>query len=348
MIYSNGLLTDFPKILDNRAKSILPKVGEKIDGEYKKYMNVRTSAERVTTDIGITGLGMANFIADAEIAPADAPIQGFEKNFVQQHLTTKVKMSYQTQWFLVKLKDKAKLDSAVEDMVFDLQRSLESAKEYFAQHFLAQGFNATWNFTPLSGVSATITSVDATTADGVEWWSQAHLREDGGPNWSNVIVDGSTASPVFGMSPLEAAHRIHSVKKDGRGLPLGGSLDTLVVLSGSAAEQVAKRIKGTIDRGFYPGTLNDSPSVPSFDILALRNYGGSGVGALQWGMFDSSLNKSSKKYGPQYIESQPNTIAPTMIDPENKDAIMQADCIFTMGASDMRNWVWSNGDGTTV
>lgn len=346
MIFSNGLLTDFSRILDNRVKNITAKVGQPTDSEYLKYMSKRTNAERVTTDIGITGLGMANFVADAEISPSDAPIQGYEKNFTQQHLTHKVKISFLTMHFLVKLKDKAKLDSTVEAKVLNLQRALESAKEYYAQNFLGQGFSATWNFTPISGVSANITNIDATTADGIEFWSQAHTREDGGPNWSNVVVDGITPSPVFSMSALEAAHQLQALKKDGRGLPLGGTLDTLVCLAGSATEQVAKRIKGTIDRGIYPGSFQDAPSVPSFNIIALKNYGGTGLGALQWGMFDSSLK--TIEYGPQYIESLANTIAPTMIDPENKDMIMQADCIFQMGAADIRPWVFSNGDGVTV
>ena len=346
MIFSNGLLTDFSKILDNRVKVISPKVGDGIDSEYTKYMNTRTNAERITTDIGITGIGMANFVTDAEISPADAPIQGFEKNYIQQHLTEKVKISFQTMHFLVKLKDKAKLDSEVESRVMNLNRSLEAQKEYYAQNFLAQGFNASWNFTPISGVSAVVTSVDATNADGVAWWSQAHLREDGGPNWSNVVVDGTVPSPAFSMSALEAAHQIHALKKDGRGLPLGSALDTLVVLYGSATSQVAKRIKGTIDSGYYPGTFRDLPSVPTFKMLELKPYGNNGVQPLQWFMFDSSLK--NRDYGPQYIESMPNTVAPSMIDPENKDLIMQADSIYVMGAADMRGWVVSNGDATTV
>jgi hypothetical protein len=309
-------------------------------------MTKRTNAEKITTDIGIAGLGMANFVTDAEISPADAPIQGFEKNYIQQHLTHKVKISFQTMHFLIKMKDKAKLDSAVESKVMNLQRALESAKEYYAQNFLAQGFSASWNFTPISGVSGTVTQIDATTADGVSWWSQAHTREDGGPDWSNVIVDGLTPSPVFSMSAAEAANQLQALKKDGRGLPLGGGLTTLLVLHGSSTAQVAKRIKGTIDAGFYPGTLNDRPSIDTFEILQVKNYGGTGVGPLQWFMFDKNLQ--TEDYGPQYIESLANTIAPSMIDPENKDLIMQADCIFQMGAADMRNWVVSNGDGSTT
>lgn len=346
MIYSNGVLTDFPLILDNRVKNIVAKVGNKIDSEYTKYMFTRNNAERVTTDIGITGLGMANFVQDAEISPADAPIQGFEKNFIQQHLTHKVKITFQTMWFLVKLKDKAKLTGEVESKVMDLQRALESAKEYYAQNFLGNGFNATWNFAPISGVSASVISVDATTADGIEWWSQAHLREDGGPNWSNVIVDGLTPSPVASMSALEGMHQIHALKKDGRGLPLGSVIDTVIALSGSATEQVLKRIKGTLDSGYYPGTFRDTPSIPSFKLVTLRNYGGTGVQPKQWFGFDSNL--MNKDYGPQYIESMPNTVAPVMMDPENKDSIMQADSIFQMGATDMRSWMASNGDNSTT
>ena len=71
-----------------------------------------------------------------------------------------------------------------------------------------------------------------------------------------------------------------------------------------------------------------------------------GLQPPQWAMSDNTM--VNKNYGPQYIESLPNTVAPTMIDPENKDTIMQADTIFQMGATDMRTFMFSQGDGVTV
>lgn len=342
---SSGLLTNYTAILDNRLKQIAAKVGEPADSEYLKYMNKRDANERVVTDIGVTGLGMGGFITDAAVSPSDAPIQGFEKNYYQQHLVLKTTYSFMTFYFLYKSKN-PKLKGDIEKKVNDLFNGLEQAKEYYGQNFIANGFNTSWTFTPISSVGFSSLTVTAVGADGVEAWTQAHPREDGGTNWSNVIVDGTTPSPVFSESGLEGAHQTFALVKDGRGLPFGGELDTMICLKSSATAQVAKRIKGTIDRGFYPGTLNDAPSVPTFDLVTLKNYGGTGLQPLQWMMMDS--NKMDDDYGFQYLESMANTMAPSFQDPYNHDFILSAHCLLTMGFADMRLANFSNGDGSTT
>lgn len=341
---SNGLLTNYTSLLDNRVKMISAKVGEKADSEYLKYMNKRDAQERITTDLGVTGLGMGGFINDAQVSPSDAPIQGFEKNYFQQHLVLKTTYSFMTFFFLYKAKN-PKLKADIEKKVNDLFNGLEQAKEYYGQNFLANGFNTSWSFQPISSVAFSALTVTATGADGVELWTTAHPREDGGPNWGNVIFDGTIPSPVGSESGLEGMHQIYSLVKDGRGLPFGGEIDKVIALKGSATAQVFKRLKGTIDRGFYPGTLNDSPSIPTFDLVLLKNFGLTGVGALQWGGMDSS--RMSDDYGLQYLEAMPNTMAPSFQDPYNHDFILSAHCLLTMGAADMRNMNWSNGDGVT-
>lgn len=340
-----GLLVDYTSLLDNRIKTIAAKVGEGADQEYLKYMNKRDTSERVTTDIGVTGLGMGGFIADAAVSPSDSPIQGFEKNYYQQHLVKKTTYSFQTFYFLYKAKN-PKLKADIEKKVNDLFGSLEQAKEYYGQNFLSNGWSTSWSFSPIGGVGFSTITVTATGADGVEAWTLAHPREDGGPNWSNIIFDGITPSPVLSESGLEGMHQGFALIKDGRGLPMGGEIDSVVTLKGSANSQVAKRIDGTIKRGFYPGTLNDSPSIPSFKMVELKPYNGTGMLAIQWFGFNSAM--INEDYGFQYIEAMPNTMAPSFQDPYNHDFILSAHCLLTMGFADMRGWMASYGDGSTT
>jgi len=50
---------------------------------------------------------------------------------------------------------------------------------------------ATYSHVGKNGASKTIT---LTGGDGVEPWSTAHTREDGGTNMNNVVYDGTTYS----------------------------------------------------------------------------------------------------------------------------------------------------------
>lgn len=344
----DGLLNGYATIVNNVLKTIVPKVSVEDKKEYLKYMNKITDNQRIYTDTGVTGLGMGEIIPDGAIASSDAPIQGFTKNYTQVLFSKKVRISYLANYFLFD-SPAAKIKAEVKKKVMDGMNSIEQAKSYLGQSLLAQGWGTSFVWLPINNVGNP-TIISTLGADGVEYWSTSHPREDGGPVWSNVIVDGLVPSPVFSYSSLLAARRLHALVKDGRGNPLSGSdLDTLVCRSGSNTAQLAKTIKGTIDKGIAPqqtNIFNNAPATSTFNIIELDVWQGLGLTGTMWFMFDSKM--MNEDYGFQYIEAMQTRAEPVFYDaPGNQDFISNFNSIAVMGASDLRGWDASAGDGTT-
>lgn len=343
-----GTINDYSVIVNNVLKHVSPKVSPTVKAEYLDFMHKVDNNERTYTDVGVTGLGMAEIIPDGGIGASDAPIQGYSKNYVQMHFTKKVRLTFQTNFFLFE-GAAAKIKSSVKSKILEGKNAIEHAKNYLAQSLLAQGFNTSFTWTPINAVG-TPTPIATVGADAVEYWSQAHPREDGGAAWSNVIVDGATNSPQFTYSALLAARRLHSQKKDGRGNPLISDLDTLIVRRGSVAAQFAKTIKGTIDKGLAPqqtNVFNNAPATDTFKIIELSPYENLAMDGLMWGMFDSKMK--NEDYGFKYIEALPTRAEPAVIDSlGNQDLVMNFNSLCVMGMSDARGWMWSDGDGATV
>jgi len=246
-----GTINDYATIINNTLKHIAPKVSPTVKSEYLDFMHKVGSSERIYSDVGVTGLGMAQIIPDGGIGASDAPIQGYSKNYTQMHFTKKVRLTFQTNFFLFE-SAAAKIKSSVKSKVLEGKNAIEHAKNYLSQSLLSQGFTTSFAWTPINGVGSTQT-ISTVGADAVEYWTQAHPREDGGTAWTNVIVDGATSSPQFTYSSLLAARRLHSLKKDGRGNPMISDLDTLICRRGSTTAQFAKTIKSTIDKGIAGG-----------------------------------------------------------------------------------------------
>ncbi|MES2408751.1 MAG: hypothetical protein V4509_00440 [Patescibacteria group bacterium] len=343
-----GTINDYAVIVNNVLKVIAPKTSPNIKSEYLDFMFKIGEAERIHSDTGVTGLGMGQIIPDGGIGMSDAPIQGFSKNYTQLHFTTKVRLTFQSNFFLFE-SAVAKIKGTVKGKVIDGKNAIEHAKNYFGQTLLAQGFGTAFVWVPINTVGVP-TPVSTLGADGVEYWSQNHPREDGGPVWSNVVVDGTTPSPQFTYSALLACRRIHSLKKDGRGMPLMSEVDTLVCRKGSQTAQFAKTIKSTIDKGIAPqqtNLFNNAPATDTFKILELAPYQNLGITGLAWGMFDSSM--INEDFGFLYIEALGTRAEPAVVDAlGNQDLVMNFNSLAIMGASDLRGWMWSAGDGTTT
>jgi len=343
-----GTINDYAVIVNNVLKHVSPKVSPTVKAEYLDFMCKVDNNERIYTDVGVTGLGMAEIIPDGGIGASDAPIQGYSKNYVQMHFTKKVRLTFQTNFFLFE-SAAAKIKSSVKSKVLEGKNAIEHAKNYLAQSLLAQGFNTSFTWKPINNVG-TPTPIATIGADAVEYWSQAHPREDGGAAWSNVIVDGATNSPQFTYSALLAARRLHALKKDGRGNPLISDLDTLIVRRGSSAAQFAKTIKGTIDKGLAPqqtNVFNNAPATDTFKVVEVSPYENLAMDGLQWGMFDSKM--VNEDYGFKYIEALPTRAEPAVIDLlGNQDLVLNFNSLAVMGASDLRGWMWSAGNGSTV
>ena len=344
-----GTIQDYAIIVNNVLKHIAPKVASKVRPEYLDFMHKVEDGQRIYTDIGVTGLGMAEIIQDGGIGSSDAPIQGFSKNYTQMHFTKKVRLTFQSNFFLFE-SAAAKIKGAVKSKVIEGKDAIEHAKNYFAQSLLAQGFGTSFVWVPINAVG-TPTPVSTLGADGVDYWSQIHPREDGGPVWSNVIVDAGVPSPQFTYSSLLAARVLHSFVKDGRGMPMVDSeLDRLVVVKGSTTAQYAKAIKGTIDKGLAPqqtNLFNNAPATSTFEIIELSNYGNLAMTQLMWFMFDSKMKNAD--YGFLYIEALKTRAEPAVIDLlGNQDLVMNFNSLAVMGASDLRGWDASAGDGVTT
>ena len=343
-----GTINDYAVIVNNVLKHIAPKTSPTVKSEYLDFMYKVDNSERTYTDVGVTGLGMAQIIPDGGIGASDAPIQGYSKNYVQMHFTKKVRLTFQSNFFLFE-SAAAKIKGTVKSKVLEGKNSIEHAKNYLAQSLLSQGFDTSFTWTPINAVG-TSTAVATIGADAVEYWSQAHPREDGGTAWSNVIVDGGTSSPQFTYSSLLAARRLQSVKKDGRGNPLISDLDTLVCRRGSTTAQFARTIKGTIDKGLAPqqtNVFNNSPATDTFKIVELSPYQNLAMDGLMWGMFDSKM--MNEDFGFKYIEALATRAEPAIVDLlGNQDLVLNFNSLAVMGASDLRGWMWSDGDGATV
>ncbi len=343
-----GTINDYAVIVNNVLKTIAPKVSPTVKEEYLDFMYKVVDNQRIYSDTGVTGLGMAEIIPDGGVGASDAPIQGFSKNYVQMHFTKKVRLTFQSNFFLFE-SSAAKIKATVKSKVLDGKNAITHAKNYLAQSLLAQGFNTSFTWVPINAVGVS-TPISTLGADGVEYWSQVHPMEDGGPAWSNVIVDGSTASPQFTYSSLLAARRQQSLKKDGRSLPLMSQLDTLVCRSGSTTAQYATTIKGTIDKGLAPqqtNLFNNAPATDTFKIVTLSPYENLAMTGLAWGMFDSSM--MTEDYGFLYIEALPTRAEPAVVDLlGNQDLVLNFNCLSVMGASDLRGWMWSDGNGSTT
>jgi len=345
---SAGTIQDYAIIVNNVVKKIAPKVSPTVKPEYLDFMTKVANSERIYTDVGVTGLGMAEIIGDGGIGASDAPIQGFSKNYFQMHFTKKVRLSFQTNFFLFE-GAAAKIKGTVKSKLIEGKDAIEHAKNYLSQSLLAQGFNTSFTWTPINGVGSP-QPISTIGADAVEYWSEVHPREDGGAAWSNVIVDGATNSPVFSYSALLAARRLHSIKKDGRGMPLISDLDTLIVRKGSNSAQTAKAIMGTLAKGIAPNQtniFNNAPATETFKVVELSPYQGLAMDGLMWGMFDSKMK--NEDYGFLYIEALPTRAEPAVVDLlGNQDLVMNFNSLATFGASDLRGFMWSDGDGTTV
>lgn len=345
---------DAVSLLDNRKKVIIPQVSPSVVEEYKTFSNAVSSNEYQYSMLGITGMGMGQIIADGQVPSSDAPIQGFAKTFTQYIFTERIRLSQQETFYMIKNGDGAKLDKTIADQVTNIKNSIVHLKNYIAQTMIANGWSTSVSFTPIGGTTAT--TLDTTGADGVAFFSASHPREDGGTAWSNVIVSGTT-NPTFSLTALIAARAQHSLKKDGRGLPLLGSkLGTFMFLENSTAYTLAQSISKTLAAGKYPSalpggsaTVTSSTSSPvdgnptdGFEVVGLTNYGGTGVTSAMW--FGVDKNMMNDKYGLQYVKSMDLMVSPFVVDQVgNMDYISTATEYATFGGADFRYWEVSNG-----
>lgn len=325
-----GQIGDFT----NRAIQNIWKKEAKNELQLKQYYNFRTTDERYEKDSSISGLKEADFTDENAEIMEDVPIQGYDQSYEQQSHDIIVPLTFMVWKFGF---SKRKLTN----IAGQIDRALNREKEKLAAERLTNGFNSSYTHQgPAKNTSITLTG-----GDGVEPWSTAHTREDGGTNINNVVYDGTTYSLAFDYAGYKAACRTASLIVDPRGNPDAPNLNTLICKKGSSVHFKAMEILGAIKKGMIPESNdNDASALPAFKIIANEFL----TQDAYWGMFDSS-RALTDEYGFQHIESESNKLYPVNIVYKTNEMQFKGGSIYRQGFNDVaRAWVWSAGDGSTT
>jgi len=304
-----------------------------VELQLKKYYNFRTTEDYIEKDSSLSGLSEAEFTDENAEISEDVPIQGYDQTYTQEAVDVIVPFSYRAWKFGIKKRKLANISK-------EINAALNRKKERLAAERLTNGFNTTYSHVGKNGANKTIT---LTGGDGVEPWSAAHTREDGGANMNNVVYDGSTYSLPFDYAGLKAAHKTAALFVDARGNPMPGNLDTLVCKKGSTVAFKAKEILAAIAKGKIPESNdNDGSAVGSFKLIELDYL----ANDAYWFMFDSS--KMGDEYGFQFIESEANNLDPVNIVYKTREMQFAGHTMFQLGHNDCaRMWCASAGDSAT-
>lgn len=318
----------------NLAIQNIFKKDAKIDLVYPKYYNTRTTEDLIEQDSSLTGLAVAEFTSENAQFLEDTPIQGFNQSYTQQQVDTLVAVTKQEYRFGLKRRN-------LENIAEEIRRALNRKKEQLAAERLTNGFSTSYTHTG-SGTNTTIT---ITGGDGLEPWSTAHTREDGGTAMNNVVYDGTTFSIPFDYAGYKAAARTMSLFVDGRGNPMVATPNVLVCKTGSSVHHKAMEILGALKSGkIAESNDNDGNALPVFKIIHTPYL----TKDAAWGMFDSSLALTDKQ-GFQHIESEPNNIDPVNVVYKTGELQFAGHTMFRQGHNDVaRSWCWSEGDSTTT
>jgi hypothetical protein len=317
----------------NKAIQKMFKKDAAVELQLSKYYNVRETEDYIEKDSSLSGLSEAEFTDENAEIIEDVPIQGYDQTYTQEAVDVIVPFSYRVWKFGIK---KRKLNN----IATEINRALNRKKEKLAAERLTNGFNTSY----VHQGAARSKTISLTGGDGLEPWSTAHTREDGGTNMNNVVYDGTTYSLPFDYAGLKAAHRTASLFVDPRGNPMPANLDTLVCKKGSSVAFKAREIKKAIAAGKIPESNdNDGAGVPDFKVIELDYL----TQDAYWFMFDSS-KALSDEYGFQFIESEKNNLDEVNIVYKTREMQFAGHCMFQLGHNDVaRCWVASAGDSST-
>ncbi len=301
--------------------------------QLKKYYNFRTTEDYIEKDSSLSGLSEAEYTDENAEITEDVPIQGYDQTYTQEAVDVLVPFSYRAWKFGIKKRKLANIAT-------EINRALNRKKEKLAAERLTNGFNTSYVH---QGIARNKT-ISLVGGDGLEPWSTAHTREDGGTNMNNVVYDGTTYSLPFDYAGLKAAHRTASLFVDPRGNPMPANLDTLVCKKGSSVSFKAREILKAIVSGKMPESNdNDGAGVPSFKVIELDYL----TNDAYWFMFDSTIALSDE-YGFQFIESEANNLDPVNIVYKTREMQFAGHTMFQLGHNDVaRCWVGSAGDSST-
>ncbi len=291
------------------------------------YYYVEPVPDYITKDSSLTSISTFSKIPENGNIPADSPYEGFKQTYTQSFFSGMLRVTRPMWRYGIQAR---RLEQIVMELKNDAIR--------FRETVLADVLNnaTSTSYTETAGKFAyTVTN---TGGDGVALESTAHTREDGGPNWSNQITDGTTVNMSFDYGSWKAALKTGQAILGGVGEILDIELDAILCKKNSSVHFRAQEILHSIDRREGPLTTNRVGSIDRSYTIKENPYLTSDTA---WGAVDTS--KIGPKFGLQLKEGMPLTLDPQFIDYDNKEIKYSAGLDMAYGFNDVRNITWSTG-----
>ena len=160
-----------------------------------------------------------------------------------------------------------------------------------------------------------------------------------GTAWNNICYDGTTYNMDYEYDAMKAARKTAVAIKNGKGLPLGIDLDTLVAKKGSSVQDRYEEVQAAISRNYIPGgNENDGAAKVGLPKAIFLKYLDNDA---YWWAFDSS--KKNAQFGLQWRWSEKPNMLPAELDYDTQEYRRQVYYFADRGANIMRNWVGSTG-----
>lgn len=294
---------------------------------HDEFYHVEPVEDYITKDSSLTSISTFSKVPENGNIPADSPYEGFRQIYTQSFFSGMLRITRPMWRYGIQTR---RLESIVSELKNDAIR--------FRETVLANVVNnaTSTSYTETTGkFSYPVTN---TGGDGAAFESTSHTREDGGPNWSNQVSDGTTVNMNFDYNAWKAALKTGQAILGGVGEILDLELDKILCKKNSSIHFRAEEILKSIEKGENPLTTNRLGAVSRVFSIVDNPYMTSDT---LWAAFDSS--KVGPKFGLQMKEGMALVLDPQFIDYDNKEMKYSAGSDFAYGFNDARNFVISTG-----
>lgn len=213
-------LANLAYLIDYNFSQIKDEIYAMYPVEYTKYMKFETMTRPFEKRSYISGLGFPVKNRDAEPIPFDAPVPGYQSEFVPVNY----RLGYQI--------DRTSIEDEKWNLLADRPRTMVRGsnviRDMVAADILNNGFTS-----------------QAYDFGGTPLFSESQVREDGQATWSNLINEDQ---PITVETVFEAISSLLVLMEDSRGMPINftGTVNIYVPMSSARLWQQAVEVANSI------------------------------------------------------------------------------------------------------
>lgn len=294
---------------------------------HDEYYYVEPVEDYITKDSSLTAISTFSKIPENGNIPADSPYEGFRQVYTQSFFSGMLRVTRPMWRYGIQTR---RLEAIVGELKNDAIRFRETVLANVVNNITATSYTET-----TGKFSYTVTN---TGGDGAAGESTSHTREDGGPNWSNQVTDGTTVNMNFDYNAWKAALKTGQAILGGVGEILDLEFDKIHCKKNSTVHFRAEEILKSIEKGENPLTANRLGAVSRVFEIVDNPYLTSDT---LYDIFDGS--KVNPKFGFQLKQGMELTLDPQFIDYDNKEMKYSAGADFAYGFNDLRTHLFSTG-----